>query len=272
MRGAGRLAGDAHRRRHDAATRSRRVTARRAVVLATGTRPALPPIPGLAEVTPWDNRDATAVKELPRRLVVLGGGAVGLEMAQAFRRLGCEQVTRRRGRPRGCSPGRNRSPATRCSAALEAEGIAVVAGRRRRERASRGRRRPGRGQVDRLAEIIRRRAARRGRPPGHDRASSAWTPSGLSPAGSCRSTTGCAPSASTAAGCTPSATATGCAPLTHMGKYQARIAADVILGKDVRDRASRRRRTAGDVHRSAGLRGRADRGRGAGARARRSAP
>lgn len=69
------------------------LTARRAVVLATGTAPSLPPIPGLAEARPWDNRDATSVKEIPRRLIVLGGGAIGVELAQAFRRLGAAQVT-----------------------------------------------------------------------------------------------------------------------------------------------------------------------------------
>jgi len=92
VRGSGRLDGQ---RRVVVTTPNgaRRLAARRAVVLATGTAAALPPIPGLADVSPWTNRDATAVKSLPRRLVVLGGGAVGLEMAQAFKRLGTEQVT-----------------------------------------------------------------------------------------------------------------------------------------------------------------------------------
>src|SRR5207302_6974165 len=66
---------------------------RRAVVLATGTRPVIAPIPGLAEARPWDNRSVTATKDIPRRLLVLGGGAIGAEMAQAMRRLGSEEVT-----------------------------------------------------------------------------------------------------------------------------------------------------------------------------------
>src|SRR5262249_57665781 len=70
----------------------RRLGAARAVVLATGPRPAIPPIPGLGEAGPWDNRAATSAKKLPGRLVVLGGGAVGAEMAQAFKRLGCREV------------------------------------------------------------------------------------------------------------------------------------------------------------------------------------
>ena len=62
------------------------------VVLATGSRPFVPPVPGLAEARPWDNRAATSTKEVPRRLLVLGGGAVGVEMAPAFRQLGSEEV------------------------------------------------------------------------------------------------------------------------------------------------------------------------------------
>lgn len=61
----------------------RHLSARRAVVLATGTSAALPPIEGLAQANAWDNRDITSAKSLPRRLVVLGGGAIGVEMAQA---------------------------------------------------------------------------------------------------------------------------------------------------------------------------------------------
>ena len=62
--------------------------ARRGVVIATGTRPSIPPIPGLDTVDYWTNREAIEAKELPSSLVVLGGGAVGLELAQAFARFG----------------------------------------------------------------------------------------------------------------------------------------------------------------------------------------
>jgi pyruvate/2-oxoglutarate dehydrogenase complex dihydrolipoamide dehydrogenase (E3) component len=88
VRGAGRL--DGARR---VVVGDRVLAARRAVVLATGTAAVIPPIPGLADARPWDNRDATAAREIPRRLLVLGGGAMGVELAQAFRRLGAEQVT-----------------------------------------------------------------------------------------------------------------------------------------------------------------------------------
>jgi pyruvate/2-oxoglutarate dehydrogenase complex dihydrolipoamide dehydrogenase (E3) component len=61
------------------------------VVLATGSDPVIPPVPGLRELDGvWTNREATAVKAVPRRLIVLGGGPVGVEMAQAVRRLGGE--------------------------------------------------------------------------------------------------------------------------------------------------------------------------------------
>ena len=69
------------------------LAARTAVVLATGTTAAVPPVPGLAEAAPWTSREATTAKDAPRRLVVLGGGVVGLEMAQAWKALGSEQVT-----------------------------------------------------------------------------------------------------------------------------------------------------------------------------------
>lgn len=64
------------------------LVARRAVVLATGSTAALPPIPGLAEARPWTNREATTASAIPGRLLVLGGGVAGVEMAQAYATLG----------------------------------------------------------------------------------------------------------------------------------------------------------------------------------------
>jgi len=68
------------------------LSARTAVVLATGSGTLMPPIDGLKEAKPWGNREATTAKEVPRRLAVLGGGVVGVEMAQAWNSLGA-QVT-----------------------------------------------------------------------------------------------------------------------------------------------------------------------------------
>jgi pyruvate/2-oxoglutarate dehydrogenase complex dihydrolipoamide dehydrogenase (E3) component len=63
------------------------------VVLATGSEPIIPPVPGLRDLNGlWTNREVTGMKTVPRRLLVLGGGPVGVEMAQAVRRLGAEVV------------------------------------------------------------------------------------------------------------------------------------------------------------------------------------
>jgi dihydrolipoamide dehydrogenase len=63
------------------------------VVLANGADPVIPPVPGLRELDGvWTNREVTAMKAIPRRLLILGGGPVGVEMGQAVRRLGGEAV------------------------------------------------------------------------------------------------------------------------------------------------------------------------------------
>jgi pyruvate/2-oxoglutarate dehydrogenase complex dihydrolipoamide dehydrogenase (E3) component len=85
VRGQGRLDGERRVRVGDNV-----LEARRAVVLAPGTTAALPPIPGLAEARPWTSREATTSKDVPGRLLVLGGGPVGCELAQAYRSLGAE--------------------------------------------------------------------------------------------------------------------------------------------------------------------------------------
>jgi dihydrolipoamide dehydrogenase len=71
----------------------RTLVARHAVVLVTGSTATVPPIPGLREARPWTPREATNTAAPPRRLVVLGGGVVGCEMAQAMRGLGSAEVT-----------------------------------------------------------------------------------------------------------------------------------------------------------------------------------
>jgi dihydrolipoamide dehydrogenase len=62
--------------------------ARRAVILAGGTNPLLPSIEGLAEAKPWTNREATTAHDIPAKLIVMGGGVVGVEMTQAYCSLG----------------------------------------------------------------------------------------------------------------------------------------------------------------------------------------
>ncbi len=66
------------------------LVAERAVVLASGTSQAMPPIEGLADVEPWTNREVTTAKRVPASLVVLGAGVVGCEMAQAYATFGCD--------------------------------------------------------------------------------------------------------------------------------------------------------------------------------------
>jgi dihydrolipoamide dehydrogenase len=83
VRGAGRLTGE-----RTVEVDGETFTARRAVVIATGSGAAIPPVDGLAAIAPWTNREATTAKHPPRRLTVLGGGAVGCELAQAWMTLG----------------------------------------------------------------------------------------------------------------------------------------------------------------------------------------
>jgi pyruvate/2-oxoglutarate dehydrogenase complex dihydrolipoamide dehydrogenase (E3) component len=103
-----------------------RVITTRAIVLATGGRPALPPVPGLDAVEFLTSENLWSLRELPRRLVVLGGGAIGCEMAQAFRRLGSE-VTLVEAVPR-LLPQEDPEAGELLAARFAAEGVAVFAG------------------------------------------------------------------------------------------------------------------------------------------------
>jgi dihydrolipoamide dehydrogenase len=123
LRGTGRLAGtgvvEVDGVRHTAEQ----------VVVATGSDPVKPPIPGLAELEGvWGTRQATSMKEVPRRLLVLGGGAAGVELAQVVHRLGgqaviiegADRLLPREAAPLGQALGE----------ALSREGIEVVVGQR----------------------------------------------------------------------------------------------------------------------------------------------
>jgi pyruvate/2-oxoglutarate dehydrogenase complex dihydrolipoamide dehydrogenase (E3) component len=68
------------------------LVAEKAVVVATGSGPVMPPIPGLVESRPWSNREATTASEAPESLIILGGGVVGVELAQAWSSLGTRVV------------------------------------------------------------------------------------------------------------------------------------------------------------------------------------
>ena len=233
LRGHGRLTGE---RKVDVSAPDGTVhalEATKAVVLATGTGSVMPPIPGLAEVKPWDNRGITSAKELPRRLLVLGGGAIGAEMAQAFKRLGCEEVTVVEGGPRLLAREEPFAGEEVCAAFAE-EGIVVHAG----VHATAVRREGTDGPIvlsiddgtevegDELLVAVGRRPSTTdlgldviGLPAGKyvevdDRMRAVGVPGEwLYAIGDC----------------------TGLALFTHMGKYHGRIASDVILGKDVAD-------------------------------------
>ena len=202
------------------------LVARQAVVIATGSGAAMPPIPGLQEALPWGNREATTAKEAPESLVILGGGVVGVELAQAWASLGT-QVTVVEGLSRLIS----REEPFACElveAALRELGVDVRRGSRAvavsrngevKVELDNGTTASG---VELLVAVGRRPATdglgletvglEPGKPVevGEDLRSAAhdW----LYAIGD----------------------ANGRALLTHMGKYQGRIAADVILGKDAR--------------------------------------
>jgi pyruvate/2-oxoglutarate dehydrogenase complex dihydrolipoamide dehydrogenase (E3) component len=83
VRGRGRLTGPAQ-----VTVDGEILRASRGIILATGTKPSVPPIPGLAATPFWTNQDAVRTETVPESLIVLGGGAIGVELAQVFARFG----------------------------------------------------------------------------------------------------------------------------------------------------------------------------------------
>ena len=83
VRGEGRLAGE-----RTVEVGDRTLRARHAVVLATGSTPFVPDVPGLREARPWTNREGTTARSVPERLAVIGGGVTACEMAQVYAALG----------------------------------------------------------------------------------------------------------------------------------------------------------------------------------------
>ncbi len=132
VRGRGRLAGerlvavDGPERDGPGGNGAVTLRARHAVVVATGSVPVRPPLPGLDSVRAWGSREATAAHAVPGRLGVLGGGVVGCEMAQAWRRLGSEVVLLVRG-PRLLA-GMEPFAGERVAEALRGEGVDVRLG------------------------------------------------------------------------------------------------------------------------------------------------
>ncbi|WP_331737596.1 NAD(P)/FAD-dependent oxidoreductase [Streptomyces sp. NBC_00019] len=88
LRGHGRLAGEREVSVETPEGETVRLRARHAVAVCTGSRAALPPLPGIESLRPWTSREATSARQPPQRLVIVGAGVVGVEMATAWQALG----------------------------------------------------------------------------------------------------------------------------------------------------------------------------------------
>jgi pyruvate/2-oxoglutarate dehydrogenase complex dihydrolipoamide dehydrogenase (E3) component len=229
-------------REHGVLAGERRVTsgddvlvARRAVVISTGTTAAVPPIDGLDEAEPWTNREATTAKSVPESLVVLGGGPVGVELAQAWSMLG-SRVSLVEAADR-LLPAEEPFASEQVADGLHESGVAVHTA----TRASSVRAEDGDVTVEleqggplRGTEVL----VAIGRRPHTDGL-------GLESVGVERNDHGFLDTDDRlrvggsdwlyAIG-----DVNGRAPLTHMGKYQGRVAGDVILGRDAAATSERR--------------------------------
>jgi dihydrolipoamide dehydrogenase len=196
----------------------------RDIVIATGSEPVIPPIPGLAELDGvWTNREATGLREVPASIVILGGGPVGVEMAQAFATLGAEvdlvegmdHVLPREPQPLGDA----------LADALASERLRIHLGRRAASVARDGRKYVARFEDGRRLSGERLLVATGRRPRVGDL--------GLENVGVEAGRHGIAVDARMNAGdgLWAIGDVTGIWPLTYVGKYHGRIAAANILGE-----------------------------------------
>jgi pyruvate/2-oxoglutarate dehydrogenase complex dihydrolipoamide dehydrogenase (E3) component len=102
------------------------IRARRGIVIATGSQPAIPPIPGLAEVDYWTSHDVIRAESLPASIIILGGGAVGCELGQLMARFGAQVTIVEAGER--LLPAEEPEASAALEAAFDAEGIAVRSG------------------------------------------------------------------------------------------------------------------------------------------------
>ena len=225
IRGRGRLDGD----RRVTVDGERSLTARRAVVIATGSTASLPPIDGLRESEPWTNREATTASKAPTSLVVLGGGVAGSELAQAWSSLG-SSVTVIEALPRLLAQ-EEPFASDQVLEALGGQGVDVRLG----AKASRVHRDGGQVTVeleDGTSASGEQLLVATGRSPNSS--DIGLDTVGLDPGAPIE-----VDDAMRAGGrdwLYAVGDVNGRSLLTHMGKYQARIAADAILGADVRAR------------------------------------
>lgn len=222
VRGHGVVAGEREVRVGDQLLRARRV-----VVLAPGTAAAIPPVPGLADAAPWTNRQATTARAVPSSLLILGGGVVGVEMASAYASLGARVTILETG-PRLIAAEEDFA-AEMLHESLQAAGVEILLGVQATN-------------VSRTGDGGVTLALRDGRSLGAQEilvaaGRRAHTESlGLESVG----LQGGGPLEVGETMCVPGhhwlyviGDANGRALLTHMGKYQARLAADHILGRPV---------------------------------------
>ena len=193
------------------------------LVIASGSSPAIPAVPGLAAVEYWTNKEATETTDVPHGLIVLGGGAVGCEMAQFWRRLGSD-VTLVQSADR-LLPRVDKLAGDLLLRAFEAEGIDVRLGARV-ERVEPGVRVLLAGgdvlEAERLLVAAGRRPNVEGF--GFERLGLEITRRGIA----------VDDRLSAADGVWAIGDVTGVAQLTHVGKYQARVAAENVAGGDAR--------------------------------------
>ena len=201
------------------------IEVRRAVFLAGGTTPAMPPIDGLADAKPWTNRDSTTAKAIPASLIVLGGGVVGVEMSQAYSSLGAEVTLIEGGRR--LLPREEEFACEEVTEALEEMGVDIRTGRT----ATAVRRADGEVSVtlddgttvtgDELLVAVGRKPQVEGL---------GLESVGIEPDGYVE-----VDEHARVAGCDwlyVIGDLNGRAAFTHMAKYQAAVAADHVLGKD----------------------------------------
>jgi pyruvate/2-oxoglutarate dehydrogenase complex dihydrolipoamide dehydrogenase (E3) component len=196
------------------------------LVVATGSQPAAPPIDGLADVEYWTNRDAVWASSVPASLVVLGGGAVGVELGQFFRRLGADVTIVEHNDH--LLPRVERDAGELLAERFQQEGISVLLG----AQASGVEESPSGIRVllasgdaldaERLLVATGRRPNVEGI--GLEKLGVEITPRGVVVDDRLRA----------AAGVCAIGDAAGVGLLTHLGKYQARVAAANLAGRDVR--------------------------------------
>jgi pyruvate/2-oxoglutarate dehydrogenase complex dihydrolipoamide dehydrogenase (E3) component len=217
---AGRIAGTGR-----VATETRMLEAG-AIVVATGADAVIPPIPGLADIAYWTNREVTALTEIPESVVFIGGGVVSVELSQFLARFGC-RVTIVQGPPR-LADREDPQVSDLLGTILEADGVELVLGKRAvgvREESGEKIVSLDDGSEARGAQLV----VATGRRPrtqgiGLEAVGVEPNPRGIQVDDRCRA----------ADGTWAIGDVTGIAMFTHVAKYQGRIAAMDILGNEAR--------------------------------------